>query len=276
MVLQGKSAIVTGGSRGIGGAVAKAFAREGASLMLAARSKEELESVKQELEKAGARVEICVMDVSNRDEVRNMVVQARSKFGAVDIVVNAAGIYGPIGPSEKVDFDAWKNTFAVNVFGTFAVLQEVLPEMKARKQGKIINFGGGGDGPFPRFTAYSASKVSIVRLTEGVAMEVKDDGVDINVVVPGGVNTFFLDQAIAAGEEAVGKERYAMFLKQQETGGIPPEKAAELCVFLASAKSNGLTGKLLSAVWDDWKNWGPDEIKNIMQSDRLTLRRVNK
>jgi len=276
MVLTGKSAIITGGSRGIGKAIAQAFVREGARVMLMARSQKELGFAKQEFAKDGTQVEICAVDVSHRDEVRNLTTQAREKFGNIDIVVNAAGIYGPIGPSEKVNFDEWKNTFAINVFGTFAVLQEVLPDMRARKHGKIINFSGGGDGPLPRFTAYSASKISIVRLTESISAEVKDDGIDMNAIAPGPVNTLFLDQALAAGVEAVGKERYASLLKQRAEGGVPPEKTAELCVFLASERSNGLSGKLLSAVWDDWKSWGPDEIKDIMKSDRFTLRRVNK
>lgn len=274
MILKGASAIITGGSRGIGKAVAREFLREGAQVMLAARSAEELESARQELIKDGGRVEVCVTDVSKQNDIRALVAEAKKKFGVIDIVVNAAGIYGPIGPSEQVDFDEWKHTFEINVFGTFAVLQEVLPGMRAEKHGKIINFSGGGDGPFPRFTAYSASKVSVVRLTESLAAEVKEDGIDINVIAPGAVNTVFLDQGLAAGEAVVGKERYAMLLKQQADGGVPPEKAAELCVFLASAKSGGLTGKLVSAVWDHWKDWSPDDIKKIMAGDSLTLRRT--
>lgn len=274
--LKNKTALVTGGSRGIGKAIARAFLREGANVMLAARSEAELNAAHLELseEFGKTRVAICVTDVSREEDVKKIVAETLRNFSKIDIVVNAAGIYGPIGPSEKVDFEAWKRTFEINVFGTFKVFQEVAPHMMKQRKGKIINFSGGGDGPFPRFSAYSASKVSVVRLTETLAAEMKEYGVDVNAIAPGGVNTLFLDQAIAAGEGAVGKEQYARFLKQREAGGVSPDEAAELCVFLASDASDGLSGRFISAVWDDWRNWDKEKIEEIMASERLVLRRV--
>lgn len=271
MVLKGKVALVSGGSRGIGLEVARAFLSNGALVMLAARSLEELKNAKKSL---GHGVEICVADVSRPTDVKNLIEKTVKKFGSINILVNSAGIYGPIGPSEKVDFKKWKKTFEINVFGTFNVMQRVLPIMMKEKGGKIINFSGGGDGPFPRFSAYSASKVAIVRLTETMAAEFKEHKIDINVIAPGAVNTKILEESLAAGEEAVGKEKYGEFLKQKETGGVPPEKAAELCVFLASSASDGLTGKFLSAVWDDWKSWNSSKVKAFMSSNVYTLRRV--
>ena len=275
MTLQGKSALITGGSRGIGKEIARVFLREGAEVMLVARSADELRRTKNELAAIGDNVEICSADISRITDVQHVISATIKAFGKIDILVNAAGVYGPIGLSETVDFEAWKQTFAINVFGTFAMVQKVLPIMKSQKRGKIINFSGGGDGPLPRFTAYSASKISIVRLTESLAAEVKDDGIEINVIAPGAVNTTFLDEALAAGEEAVGKERYQALLTQKESGGVSPEKAAELCAYLASERSNGLSGKLVSAVWDDWQQWDPAEIKSIMSGNRLNMRRIN-
>jgi NAD(P)-dependent dehydrogenase (short-subunit alcohol dehydrogenase family) len=107
-----------------------------------------------------------------------------------------------------------------------------------------------------------------------LAEEAKENHIDINVIAPGAVNTKILDDALAAGEKAVGKERYAAMLKQKEEGGASAEKAAELCVFLASGASDGLSGKFLSAVWDDYKSWDAKKIKEIMASDAYTLRRV--
>jgi 3-oxoacyl-[acyl-carrier protein] reductase len=271
-VLENKAVIITGGSRGIGYAIAEAYLKEGARVCLAARGKEELRAASDELRGLG-EAEVCPADVSRAGDVKTLVATALRAFGRVDVLVNGAGIYGPIGPSEEVDFEKWKETFAVNVFGAFRMMQEVIPHMRAQTSGKIINFSGGGDGPLPRFSAYHASKGAIVRLTETIAAEVKDCGIEVNCLAPGAVNTKFLDEALAAGEEKVGKERYEKLLKQREEGGVPPEKAAGLCVFLASDASDGLTGRFLSAVWDEYAKWGPREIAEIMKTDRYTLRR---
>lgn len=273
--LKGKTALVTGGSRGIGKAVAKAFLDEGARVVIAARNKEEIDRTKKELAAIGSGVDGFVADVSNPKDIAALVAATVERLGGIDILVNAAGIYGPIGPSAEVNLAAWEETFAINVFGTFALVQKVLPGMEKKGKGKIINFSGGGDGPLPRFSAYSASKVAIVRLTETIAEEVKKNNVDMNAIAPGAVNTKFLDDALAAGEGLVGRERYLALLKQKKEGGVPPEKTAELCVFLASDASDGLTGKMLSAKWDDWKHWDKKKIGEFMSSDMLTLRRVN-
>lgn len=274
MVLKNKVALITGGSGGIGKAISRAFLREGAKVMLAARSVDKLLAAKNELSEDFKGVEIYKADVVRSTDVKNLVKKTLKIFGKIDILVNAAGIYGPIGSSLDVDFDKWKQTFEINVFGTFNLMQRVLPIMIKKGRGKIINFSGGGDGPFPRFSAYNSSKAAVVRLTETMAAEVKDYHIDINAIAPGPVNSRFLQQALEAGEEAVGKKRYQALLKQKNEGGVPPEKAANLCVFLASSASDGLTGKFLSAVWDDWKNWDKNKIAQIMKSDKYTLRRV--
>ena len=274
MILKNKVALITGGSGYIGKAISRAFLREGAKVMLIARSVDELLAAKNELSDGFKSVEICKADVTHSTDVKNLVKKTLKIFGKIDILVNAAGIYGPIGSSLDVDFDKWKQTFEINVFGTFNLMQRVLPIMIKKGRGKIINFSGGGDGPFPRFSAYNSSKAAVVRLTETMAAEVKDYHIDINAIAPGPVNSRFLQQALEAGEEAVGKKRYQALLKQKNEGGVPPEKAANLCVFLASSASDGLTGKFLSAVWDDWKNWDKNKIAQIMKSDKYTLRRV--
>lgn len=274
MDLENKVVLITGASRGIGKAVAAAFLKEGAKVMLTARSEEELKITQQEFKINYPFVEIAAFDVSNFLESTEVVKKTVAAFRTIDILVNAAGIYGPIGPSEEIDINLWRNTYEVNVFGTFQMIHQVAPIMIKNKSGKIINFSGGGDGPLARFSAYNSSKVAIVRLTETLAVEFKDYNLEVNCLAPGPVNTKFLDEALATGEEKVGSERYAILQKQKADGGVPPEKTAELCVFLASSKSNGLTGKFLSVVWDKWQDWGPEEIKKIMATDVYTLRRV--
>ena len=243
--------------------------------MLAARSQDELTATQTDLRNISEHVYVCVADVSDPSAIENLMRETMKSFGGIDVLVNAAGIYGPIGPSASVDLDAWKKTFEVNLFGTFSMYRQVVPLMMKAKKGKIINFSGGGDGPLPNFSAYSASKVAIVRLTETLAEEVKAYSIDINAVAPGAVNTKILEDALAAGESQVGKERYQALLKQKEEGGVSPEKAAELCVFLASDASDGLTGKLISAIWDDYKSWDKKKIEEIMKGDLYKLRRVN-
>jgi NAD(P)-dependent dehydrogenase (short-subunit alcohol dehydrogenase family) len=273
MKLQGKTVLITGGSRGIGKAVAELFSQHGAALMLCARSTDELRKTKAELQKKGGAIEVLSTDVSRRKDVRTLVARTLDAFGNIDVLVNAAGVYGAIGPVAGVDSERWKATFEVNLFGTFEVIQATLPVFIKNGTGKIINFSGGGDGPLPNFSAYSTSKAALVRFTETLAQELRPHGIVVNAIAPGAVNTRILDDALSAGEELVGKDLYAKFRKQKEEGGVSPRNAAELCLFLASKDSDGLSGKFLSAVWDDWKEWDEKRIAEIMATDSFTLRR---
>src|SRR5437879_12317005 len=155
------------------------------------------------------------------------------------------------------------------------VLHACLPAAHARARQRSGHqfFGGGAVAPFPRFSAYSASKAAVVRLTETVAEEVKDSGVRINAIAPGAVNTRLLDQVLAAQDRA-GQEFYAKALEQKANGGTPPELAAELAVFLASPAAAGITGRLISAVWDDWKSL-PNQAQELKRSAMFTLRRID-
>lgn len=274
MKLEDKVVIITGGSGGIGFKVAEVYLGEGARVMLSARREDELLEAVKKLKTFSSEVAYQVADVSKNEDCLALVSKTVTAFGSADILVNAAGIYGPIGPSVDVDIKHWKQTYEINVFGAFQMIQAVLPEMIKRKSGKIINFSGGGDGPLPNFSAYNSSKGAVVRLTETVAAEVRNYNIDINCLAPGPVNTKFLDDALSAGEAKVGYEKYQTLLKQKEDGGVPPEKAAGLCLFLASSDSDGLTGKFLSAVWDKYDDWTKEEVEKISQSNAFTLRRI--
>lgn len=273
MILKGKTTIITGGSRGIGKGVASAFAKEGAYLILSSRTVSELEAAKGELESYGTRIEIFPADVSHPKEAANLVDFALEKFGSIDILVNCAGIYGPIGFVTDIDTEKWIEAIHINLYGTFLCIKAVLPTMIKNKRGKIINLSGGGAvSPLPRFSAYSASKAAVVRLTETLAEEVKEYNIDINAIAPGAVNTRLLDEVLEAGE-AAGKNFITRAIKQKQEGGVPPEKVAELAVFLASPQSDGLTGRLISLLWDNWREI-PQHLDKIMSSDIYTLRRV--
>jgi NAD(P)-dependent dehydrogenase (short-subunit alcohol dehydrogenase family) len=270
-----KTVLITGASRGIGEAVAMAFARNGANLALVARSKADLERVAGAARPLGVQVVVSPANVARHADVERSIMRALEAFGRIDVLVNAAGMYGPIGPLAESDMEHWAVALETNLFGTVFALRKVLPGMIARREGSIINFSGGGAvSPFPRFSAYSASKAAVVRLTETVAEEVKEYGVRVNAIAPGAVNTRMLDEALAAGEQRVGKEFYAKVLEQKAKGGTPPERAAELAVFLASPEAAGITGRLISAVWDDWKSLAGRGAE-LAGSAMFTLRRID-
>jgi len=276
MKLRNKVAIITGGGRGIGEAIALAFAREGASLTIASRTQAELDQVASQIRDLGGQVQVVRTDVSNRDDVIRLIETTLTTYGQIDILVNAAGVYGPIGPMWDVDVDGWIRAMQINLFGTFLCCHAVLPHMIERRQGKIINFSGGGaTSPLPRFTAYGVSKTAIVRLTETLAEEVKEFNIQVNAVAPGAVDTRLQDAVLAAGERAGDLLARIRKLRETGEGGVPRELPAELVVFLASDDSDGLTGKLIAAPYDGWQSWDADRIAELMSAPWFTLRRLD-
>ena len=273
MKLKDKVAIVTGAGRGIGKAIALTFAEEGAHVVVVSRSLPEVMETAAQAEALGRHALALKVDVSKKEAVAHMVGSAVKEFGKIDILVNNAGIQGPIGLMVENDIEHWAETINVNLIGTFLCIKAVLPVMLKRRQGKIINLSGGGaTSSRPHFSAYASSKAAVVRLTETLAEEVKVFNIQVNAIAPGAVNTRMLEQVLAAGD-AAGEKTQAEAKKQLETGGTPPKKAAALAVFLASDESDGLTGRLISAVWDDWQGM-VGRIPEITASDLYTLRRI--
>jgi 3-oxoacyl-[acyl-carrier protein] reductase len=210
-------------------------------------------------------------DLAAEGEVRAALGALLGAWGGVDILVNNAGLLGPIGPAHQVEVAAWFQTLQVNLGGCFLCSHLLLPGMVKRGYGKIINLSGGGAvTPRPWFSAYSASKAGVVRFTETLAAEVAEYHIDVNAIAPGAVNTRMLDQVLEAGALA-GPQARAEALRQQEEGGVDPERPAALAVFLASARADGLTGRLFSAVWDNWEEF---DCAQLMQTDHYTVRRV--
>jgi 3-oxoacyl-[acyl-carrier protein] reductase len=268
--LKGKVTIVTGAGKGIGKAVALAFASEGAHVVVVSRTFSETKDVAAQIAMMGRRALPLKVDVSRRGDVCKMVNSATARFGRIDVLVNNAGVLGPVGPLVENDVDDWIKTIEVNLIGTFFCCREVLPTMMKQRSGKIINFSGGGaTSPRPRFSAYASSKTAVVRLTETLAEEVKEFNIQVNAVAPGAVDTRMHDQVLAASI-AAGKKAVEESQKVKVTGGTPLKLPVELAIFLASDASDGLTGKLLSAVWDNWKKM---DVNEVLSSDVYTLRR---
>jgi 3-oxoacyl-[acyl-carrier protein] reductase len=148
-----------------------------------------------------------------------------------------------------------------------------VPHLRALGHGKIIQISGGGaTSPMPGISAYAASKSAIVRFTETLALELADAGIDVNALAPGAMNTRMLDEVLHAGPDRVGQAYYERSLAQQESGGTPPTVGAELALWLASSESDGVTGKLISAVWDPWRDF--EAHRDELSSDVYTLRRI--
>lgn len=277
MKLLGRGAIITGASRGFGRAVAEAFVAEGANVFLCARDVDVLaktHGVLMARATPGQKILRGVADVSKERDVVRLVRAAAVELGQIDILVNNAGVYGPMGPIETVDWSEWVRAIEINVMGTVLPCRAVLPYFKKQGFGKIINLSGGGaTAPLPRISAYAASKAAVVRFTETLAEEVKPLPIDVNAVAPGPLNTRLLEEVLASGPGKVGEDFYKKSLKQKEDGGAPLEKGAALCVFLASPASDGITGKLLSALWDPWAAL-PEKLSALRQSDIYTLRRI--
>jgi NAD(P)-dependent dehydrogenase (short-subunit alcohol dehydrogenase family) len=276
--LAGRSAIITGANQGLGRVIAEQFVRAGAGVLLTARSESLLEKTSVELASLatvpGQQVLFHVADVSKPDDCRTTVSYARANLANPCILVNNAGIYGPFGPIEENDWLEWVKAIEINLFGTVLMCRELLPHLRAGGYGKIINLSGGGaTAPLPRISAYAASKAAVVRFTETLAEECRSTGIDVNAIAPGALNTRLMDELLAAGPEKVGSEFHDKMVKQQKQGGTPLEKGAELAVFLASAASDRITGRLLSAVWDDWANL-PAHRTELATSDIYTLRRI--
>lgn len=269
MQLEGRKALVTGAGRGIGRAIALALAREGAQVALLARTRAQLEGVAAELDRGQSLV--LAADLARENEVRQALGRLEEGWGGVDILVNNAGLLGPVGPTHQVEVAAWFQALQVNLGGCFLCTHLLLPGMVAQGYGKIINLSGGGAvTPRPWFSAYSASKAGVVRFTETLAAEVAQHHIDVNAIAPGAVNTQMLDQVLGAGELA-GPQAQAEARRQLEEGGVDPARPAALAVFLASPRSDGLSGRLFSAVWDDWEGL---DVEKIMATDHYTVRRV--
>jgi NAD(P)-dependent dehydrogenase (short-subunit alcohol dehydrogenase family) len=276
-ILKGRAAIITGANQGFGEAIARAFLQAGADVMLCARDESKLEAVAAELRnscKTGQQVESMCADVSKRDDVTRLVSAALAAFPQIHILVNNAGVYGPKGPIDDVDWDAWRQTVEINLFGSILTARALMPHFRAQHYGKIIQLSGGGaTSPLPFISAYAASKAGIVRFMETLSEEVKSDGVDVNSIAPGALNTRLLDEVLDARPEKVGKSFYERALKQKAEGGAPLERGTDLAVFLASAASDGITGKLISAVWDPWEQF-PEHMVDLQKTDIYTLRRI--
>jgi len=243
MKLQGRVAIVTGGGRGLGRSVALTFGKQGAKVVLAARTMEEIDHVAEELRSLKKEAIAVPTDVSNEEQVNHLVEMTLEAFGTIDILVNNAGARGPIGPIHQISLSEWEQTLKVNLTGAFLCTKAVLPVLMEKREGKIINVATTLT-PRPNLTPYMVAKAGLIHLTKQLSRELKDYNVQVNVIHPGVMDTRMQEEIRKAGVKAIGTD---MFERLKEEGILhPPDEPAKLILFLASKAADGITGEYLS------------------------------
>lgn len=251
MKLEGKVGIVTGAGYGIGKYIALAFAREGADVVLAARSASKMEEVAAEIRRLGRKSLVCSCDVTVHQQIRKMVDATLKQFGKVDILVNNSGIDGPTTAVVNLDPEQWRQTLDVNLTGAFLCSQEVLKHMIPRKSGNIVNIGSiAGRMAYSFRTPYAASKWGMIGFSHSMALEVGEHNIRVNVLMPGATEGERMDRVIANRARATGStyDEVKKFFTDQIAlhRAVTPEEVASAVVFLVSDESSGMTGQAFS------------------------------
>ena len=270
--LEGRVALITGGGRGIGRAIAMACASEGARLALVSRTAAELEETARLVrEEHSAEAITLVADVSDHDQVGQAVAKTLHHYGVIDVLVNNAGNIGPVGKAWDNDPGEWARTIAVHLMGVFYGCHAVLPAMLERGRGRIVNMSGVGG---PNTSAYDAAKTAIVNFTENLALELKDTPITVNAISPGSIHTRMWEEtrdlSLAIGDMAT----YQRGVQVTSGQGASIERAAELAVFLGSDDCGALSGRLIRAFADRFEEF-PAKVDEIMASEAYQLRRVD-
>ena len=267
--------LITGASRGLGKILSWRFAKEGYGLCLVAQEEKRLNELSIELKQQFKNeIQFISCDLGNSMDIDVLIKKTRQKLPRLDVLINNAAIQGAIGPLWENDLDSWKNVINVNLIGPMALCRAFVPWMEANAGGSIINLSGGGaTGPRPNFSAYASSKAALVRFSETLAEEVKTKSISVNCVAPGTMKTSMMNEIIEKGSEKSGEKEFSNAEKVILEGGVSMDQVADLIVFLASKSNRGITGKLISAVWDNWKEW-PNHLDELNKSDVYSLRRI--
>ena len=230
MLLEGKSAFITGGGRGIGRGIAVAFAKQGCDVAIAARTESEVRETTELVRAEGRQALALHCDVADASSIHRAVQETLAGFGAIDILVNNAG-YARFLPFQELTPDEWKRTLDVNLTGPFLCIQAVLPSMMARRSGRIINISSvAGVKPLAHQSAYCASKHGLNGLSKVLAMELREYGIGVHAVCPGGVDTRLAQEAMP---------------DRDKRDWMTPEDIAHACLYLASLSPRAATDEIV-------------------------------
>lgn len=252
MRLKDRVALITGGGRGIGRAIAERFAGEGAAVMLASRTEAELKATAETICGAGGRAAYLAGDVSQEAFVTRLVAATRQQWGEIDILVNNAGFYGPLKPLHELALEDWDRVLSVNLRAAFLLTRAVLPAMVARGRGVVLNISSdSGKLAYPLSGGYAASKAGLLALTRTAAADVSRQGVRVNALCPGVVQGTRMWEEVGAGLRQafhLSEQQLAEATNAQVLQGRPqtPDEIAAAALFLCSDDASGLTGQAVN------------------------------
>ncbi|MCC6173938.1 MAG: SDR family oxidoreductase [Chloroflexi bacterium] len=263
--LRGQVAIVTGGGRGIGRAIAERLAAAGAAVAVLARTSDQVQDTAQGIERSGGKALALMVDVTDGTAVEETVARTERDLGPVDLLVNNAAVVAPLGPVWAADPDEWWRAVEINLRGPFLCTRAVLPGMLARRRGRIVNVAAvAAYRPAPFTSSYAASKAALVRLTDTLAVETRDHGISVFAVRPGMVQTAMQDQLSASSDirRLRGGRTPAL---------VPASRAADAIAFLATGRGDALSGRFIDAAQDDVAAL-VERADEIVRDDLLAMR----
>jgi NAD(P)-dependent dehydrogenase (short-subunit alcohol dehydrogenase family) len=268
--------LITGGSQGLGLEVVKKLLEFNRNVCVFSRRGIADSQITSDIQRAIASK--CLLDyrgdVSSELDVLGLFQRLNEGNKRLVGVVHCAGVYGPFGRIEELDTQKWIEAININLIGTFNILKNSVREFKAHNIGNFVSLSGGGaTSPMPRITGYAASKAGVVRLVESVAVDNIESNLTFNTVAPGLLKTQMLDEVLLADPEKVGRDFYDRMLIERQRGTNNIDPAVSLIVHLVTGQAPDVTGRLLSAVWDDWMEICNN--KELLQNqDLYTLRRI--
>ena len=247
--LKDQVALVTGGGRGIGRAIAQSLAAAGAAVAVTSRSADEVNETVRAIEKDGGRAAAYPADVTDAAHIQSAVTAIEASLGPIDVLVNNAGSPGPLRPLLETEVADWWRAMEVNLLGPLLCTRLVLPGMVSRRRGRIINVSsGGGANAIPFFSSYVCGKTAVIRLTECLALETKPYGIAVFSIAPGTVRTAMSEYSLNSAD---GKKWLPWFKRIFDEGlSVPAERPAALVLELASGRADSLSGRFLS-IYDD-------------------------
>lgn len=269
--------LITGATRGLGNRIAHLFFESGSDLILIARNYSELQKMKDTFlssTKSEQKISIFSFDLAETELLSGFIKEIIETCGNPDILVNNAASQGPVGPIYENDWEEWERCMKICLIAPVQICKGFIPGMMENHYGRIINISGGGaTSPRSNFSSYATAKAGLVRFSEIIACELLPYGITVNCVAPGIMYSDLTRSIIKAGKRSAGDSEYDNAINLQLHNTHNEEIAAELVYFLTSMECNTITGKLISAVWDPWKEL-PKYLDILSQTDIYTLRRI--